>query len=201
MRIWALSDIHTDKAENLKWIEGLSPAEQLDRIWLVTLLKGPTILAAAVHVAPGTSCSKFKTPRFRNDTLILAGDVANTFEALKHSVLLLRERFGRVFFCPGSSAASGFAFAKCDCWRSCGRRGNHDLWMQGWRNGDSMDKLHAIIDFCKLHDVVAWLKPPAPGAFCYFARPLNCPQSSAVVSASSLLFSSSHRERAGLKAL
>ncbi|CAE7439971.1 Pacrg [Symbiodinium microadriaticum] len=95
VRIWALSDIHTDKAENMKWIEGLSPAE------------------------------------FRNDVLILAGDVANTFEALKHSVLLLRERFGRVFFCPG----------------------NHDLWMQGWKNGDSMDKLHAIVDFCKLHDV------------------------------------------------
>ena len=39
VRIWALSDIHTDKAENMKWIEGLSPAEQLDTIWQVTLLK------------------------------------------------------------------------------------------------------------------------------------------------------------------
>ncbi|CAE7607267.1 Pacrg [Symbiodinium natans] len=95
VRIWAISDIHTDKAENMKWIQDLAPAE------------------------------------FRNDVLILAGDVANTFEVLKESILLLRERFGRVFFCPG----------------------NHDLWMQGWKGGDSMDKLHAILDFCKLHDI------------------------------------------------
>ena len=51
VRIWALSDIHTDKAENMKWIEGLSPAEQLDRIWQVTLLKG-LVFASEVSSLP-----------------------------------------------------------------------------------------------------------------------------------------------------
>ena len=32
VRIWALSDIHTDKAENLKWIQDLPSAEQTDQL-------------------------------------------------------------------------------------------------------------------------------------------------------------------------
>ncbi|CAJ1358425.1 unnamed protein product [Effrenium voratum] len=87
IRIWALSDIHTDKKENMEWVD--------------------------------------KLPEFRDDVLILAGDVANTMEVLQQTLLLLKKRFARVFFCPG----------------------NHDLWTQGWR-GDSMEKLRAILDFC-----------------------------------------------------
>eukprot|EP00434_Breviolum_minutum_P012494 symbB.v1.2.011007.t1/scaffold687.1/size172701/13 len=65
--------------------------------------------------------------RFQEDVLILAGDVANTMEVLQETLLLLKQRFNRLFFCPG----------------------NHDVWMQGWKNGNSLDKLRAIMDFCK----------------------------------------------------
>lgn len=67
------------------------------------------------------------SPRFQEDVLILAGDIANTMEVLQETLLLLKSRFGRIFFCPG----------------------NHDLWMQGWKNGNSLDKLKAILKFCK----------------------------------------------------
>lgn len=55
--------------------------------------------------------------RFQEDVLILAGDIANTMEVLQETLLLLKSRFSRIFFCPG----------------------NHDLWMQGWKNGNSLE--------------------------------------------------------------
>lgn len=48
--------------------------------------------------------------RFQEDVLILAGDIANTMEVLEETLLLLKARFQRIFFCPGSLA---------DWWNTC----------------------------------------------------------------------------------
>eukprot|EP00435_Cladocopium_sp_Y103_P015782 s551_g3.t2 len=108
-RLWAMSDIHTDKKENMQWILDLDPQE------------------------------------FQEDVLILAGDIANTMEVLQETLLLLKSRFSRIFFCPG----------------------NHDLWMQGWKNGNSLDKLQAIVKFCKAEGIET-----APGVVNTGAGPL-----------------------------
>ncbi|CAK9004276.1 Parkin coregulated gene protein-like [Durusdinium trenchii] len=47
---------------------------------------------------------------FQEDVLILAGDIANTMEVLEETLLLLKARFQRIFFCPGSLA---------DWWNTC----------------------------------------------------------------------------------
>ncbi|CAK9006929.1 unnamed protein product, partial [Durusdinium trenchii] len=74
LRLWALSDIHTDKKENMQWIRELDENA------------------------------------FQEDVLILAGDIANTMEVLEETLLLLKARFQRIFFCPGSLA---------DWWNTC----------------------------------------------------------------------------------
>lgn len=92
MRIYVVSDLHTDYPENLEWVKGMP-----------------------VDV-------------FRQDTLIVAGDVAEKLETFETTMTLLKERFRHVFFVPG----------------------NHDLWCRDstTKNIDSMEKLHRLLKIC-----------------------------------------------------
>uniref|UniRef100_A0A1D1YJW5 Uncharacterized protein L509 n=2 Tax=Anthurium amnicola TaxID=1678845 RepID=A0A1D1YJW5_9ARAE len=92
-KVFVLSDLHTDYAENMAWVKCL-PAEQ-----------------------------------YKEDVLLVAGDVAETYKNFVTTMAMLKERFRRVFFVPG----------------------NHDLWCR--REGgiylDSLEKLNALLDACR----------------------------------------------------
>jgi len=70
LRVFVVSDLHTDYDENLKWVESLSSVD------------------------------------YKDDVLLVAGDVAETYNMFFVTMSLLRERFEHVFYVPG----------------------NHDLW-------------------------------------------------------------------------
>lgn len=70
LRVFVVSDLHTDYDENLKWVECLSSVD------------------------------------YKDDVLLVAGDVAETYRMFIVTMSLLRERFEHVFYVPG----------------------NHDLW-------------------------------------------------------------------------
>lgn len=80
MRLFALSDLHVDYAENDTWVRSLSRQD------------------------------------YRDDVLLLGGDLSSDLPRLEDCLQRLRERFDRVFFVPG----------------------NHDLWV---RKGDGQDSL------------------------------------------------------------
>lgn len=77
LRVFVLSDLHTDYDENMNWIHSLS------------------------------------SDKYRDDVLIVAGDVAETISNFVSTMATLKDRFERVFFVPG----------------------NHDLWCR--REGDN----------------------------------------------------------------
>ena len=75
-RVFVVSDLHTDYAENMKWVKCLSNA------------------------------------RYKNDVLVVAGDVAETYDNFVLTMSILKDRFEHVFYVPG----------------------NHDLWCR--RDGE-----------------------------------------------------------------
>ncbi|XP_024030752.1 uncharacterized protein LOC112094309 isoform X2 [Morus notabilis] len=77
IRVFVVSDLHTEYAENMKWVECLS------------------------------------TVRYKNDVLLVAGDVAETYSNFILTMSMLKDRFEHVFYVPG----------------------NHDLWCR--RDGES----------------------------------------------------------------
>ncbi|ERN10220.1 uncharacterized protein LOC18438392 [Amborella trichopoda] len=93
LRVFVLSDLHTDYSENMVWIKGLS------------------------------------VMNYKNDVLLVAGDVAETYEMFVYTMSLLKDRFHGVFFVPG----------------------NHDLWCRrkGEKYHDSLAKLSALLDACR----------------------------------------------------
>ncbi|KAL5226282.1 hypothetical protein ABZP36_014547 [Zizania latifolia] len=62
------------------------------------------------------------------DALVVAGDVAETWDNFARTMAALRERFGAIFYVPG----------------------NHDLWLhrENGRYMDSLEKLTALLDAC-----------------------------------------------------
>jgi len=70
MKVFTVSDLHTDYAANMEWVKGLSSS------------------------------------LYQPDTLIVAGDVADTLHTFTITMSILKEKFQHVFFVPG----------------------NHDLW-------------------------------------------------------------------------
>lgn len=90
MRVFAVSDIHVDYAENLKWVMGLS---------------------AEVY---------------RDDILILAGDVSDKMKLLQQVFTSLQKKFRAVLFVSG----------------------NHELWVQDGDFDCSLEKLGAIESLC-----------------------------------------------------
>ncbi|KAH0976154.1 hypothetical protein GBA52_018053 [Prunus armeniaca] len=93
LRVFVLSDLHTDYTENMEWVKCL-----------------PTV-------------------RYKNDILIVAGDVAETYKNFIVTMSLLKDRFEHVLYVPG----------------------NHDLWCrhEGEIYLDSHQKLKKLLDTCR----------------------------------------------------
>ena len=68
---------------------------------------------------------------YRDDTLIVAGDISDRLEVIRQTLLLLRSKFRHVLFTPG----------------------NHELWI---RNSEinSIEKFHQVLKLCESIDVV-----------------------------------------------
>ncbi|CAK7338645.1 unnamed protein product [Dovyalis caffra] len=72
------------------------------------------------------------TKAYKNDVLLLAGDVAETYRNFHFTMSLFRDRFQHVFYVPG----------------------NHDLWCRTEPEGqqhylDSLEKLNKLLDACR----------------------------------------------------
>ena len=67
---------------------------------------------------------------YKNDILIVAGDIADNIEVIKRTLSLLRSRFKTVFYTPG----------------------NHELWVRN-EGCDSIEKLFRILRLCESLDV------------------------------------------------
>ncbi|KAH9602192.1 hypothetical protein KSS87_000808 [Heliosperma pusillum] len=90
-RLFVLSDLHTDYAENMTWVDCIS------------------------------------TSGHQEDVLLVAGDVAETYDNFLSTMSLLRKRFKHVFYVPG----------------------NHDLWCrEGEDFLDSLEKLNSLLHAC-----------------------------------------------------
>ncbi len=68
---------------------------------------------------------------FKNDILILAGDITHDFDLLRIWLLKIRRKFAELFFVPG----------------------NHDLWIRGEDWANSLEKFKAIMEFCRLNEI------------------------------------------------
>ncbi|XP_056692507.1 uncharacterized protein [Spinacia oleracea] len=92
IRVFVVSDLHTDYAENMAWVKCISSRSH------------------------------------QEDILLVAGDVAETYDKFFSTMSLLTRRFKHVFFVPG----------------------NHDLWCrkEGEDFLDSLDKLNALLHAC-----------------------------------------------------
>lgn len=86
MRVYAISDVHTDYQENRRWIDELSRVN------------------------------------YKQDILILAGDVTDDLNLLKKTFLALKSRFYQVHYIPG----------------------NHELWVNRCKGIDSLEKLKLV---------------------------------------------------------
>lgn len=89
MRIFAVSDLHTDFRANLQLVEQLP------------------------------------SYTYRNDVLLVAGDIADRLEIIEETLSLLREKFSQVFYVPG----------------------NHELWAR-FEEYDSVEKLSRVMGIC-----------------------------------------------------
>ena len=67
---------------------------------------------------------------YRDDALIVAGDISDRMELIRDTLLLLRGKFRRLFFTPG----------------------NHELWVRG-ADYDSLEKLRRVLKLCDELDV------------------------------------------------
>mmetsp|Transcript_28742 Transcript_28742/g.56189 ORF Transcript_28742/g.56189 Transcript_28742/m.56189 type:complete len:923 (+) Transcript_28742:340-3108(+) len=83
---------------------------------------------SVVNWANGISATEFK-----NDILLVAGDLGDTFNAVKIGLSTFKKKFRRVFYVPG----------------------NHDMWIRPntadstkFKFKDSIDKLLAMLDMC-----------------------------------------------------
>eukprot|EP00873_Tetraselmis_striata_P021276 jgi/Tetstr1/441540/TSEL_029770.t1 len=80
-------------------------------------------------------CKNLSTVKFRNDVLLVAGDVGDSAQAVKIALTELKARFRRVFYMPG----------------------NHDLWirpgMESQQFQDSICKMFRLMDICDEIDV------------------------------------------------
>jgi hypothetical protein len=81
---------------------------------------------------------------YRDDALIVAGDISDRLHLIRETLLLLRSKFRRVLFTPG----------------------NHELWVRGGKT-DSIEKFRRVLRLCdevevitrpvRLHDL--WVVP------------------------------------------
>ncbi|CAK0912024.1 unnamed protein product [Prorocentrum cordatum] len=91
-----------------------------------------------VHIDHGSTVMKWaegiSETEFRNDILIVAGDLGDTFNAVKIGLKIFKRKFKRVFYVPG----------------------NHDMWIRPntqdatkMKFQDSICKLLAMLDMCQ----------------------------------------------------
>ena len=90
MRVWAVSDIHTAYADNLEWPRRLTSPPDGDAT--------PTGASNGSNGSGGVEC-------FKQDTLLLAGDISDSLETLTKTLELCVAAFGHVFFTPGNHGA------------------------------------------------------------------------------------------------
>src|SRR5690242_1627808 len=90
MRVFAISDLHTDFAANWKLVQKISADD------------------------------------YKQDALIVAGDIADQLAVISNTLGLLRSRFARVFYVPG----------------------NHELWVRT-DNCHSVEKFNRILALCE----------------------------------------------------
>ncbi|MEP7243753.1 MAG: metallophosphoesterase family protein [Gammaproteobacteria bacterium] len=91
MRVFAISDVHTDFRENMQRVAALS------------------------------------AQAYRDDALILAGDVSHDLTLLRKTLALFLHRFRHVFFVPG----------------------NHELWIRQGEHEHSVQKFYDILRLCE----------------------------------------------------
>ncbi|HEX7331909.1 MAG TPA: metallophosphoesterase [Pyrinomonadaceae bacterium] len=89
MRVFAISDLHTDFAANWNALQKISSGD------------------------------------YKQDALIIAGDIADSLAVISRTLVLLRSRFARVFYVTG----------------------NHELWVR-MDNCHSVEKLNRILALC-----------------------------------------------------
>lgn len=68
---------------------------------------------------------------YRDDALIVAGDISDRSEIIRDTLQLLRSKFRRLLFTPG----------------------NHELWVRGGVEYDSIEKLERVLQLCADLDV------------------------------------------------
>ena len=108
MRVFALSDVHTDFRENLQRVTALS------------------------------------TRIYRDDALILAGDVSHDLALLRKTLELFLQRFRYVFFVPG----------------------NHELWIRQGEHEHSVQKFYDVLRLCDSLGVHTGSKCIGPEQLC-----------------------------------
>jgi Icc-related predicted phosphoesterase len=102
---------------------------------------------------------------YRQDVLLLAGDICHNMDRLQSTLLKLRNKFNKLFFVPG----------------------NHDLWVRGESWTDSIEKFNQLQQFCRdnqmtIHPekvgeywivpLLSWYTQPSEGAdTLYFHKP------------------------------
>eukprot|EP00931_Biecheleriopsis_adriatica_P037621 TRINITY_DN21573_c0_g1_i1.p1 TRINITY_DN21573_c0_g1~~TRINITY_DN21573_c0_g1_i1.p1 ORF type:complete len:796 (+),score=220.51 TRINITY_DN21573_c0_g1_i1:65-2452(+) len=90
-----------------------------------------------VHIDHGQAVLKWaegiNDKEFKNDILLVAGDLGDTFNAIKRGLMIFKKKFRRVFYVPG----------------------NHDMWIRPntadstkMKFKDSIEKLLAMFDMC-----------------------------------------------------
>jgi len=91
-----------------------------------------------VHIDHGASVLQWaegiSNTEFKRDILLVAGDLGDTFNAVKRGLMLFKQKFRRVFYVPG----------------------NHDMWIRPntsdsdqFKFKDSIAKLLAMMDMCE----------------------------------------------------
>src|ERR1051325_3253343 len=74
--------------------------------------------------------SELSNSAYRDDTLIVAGDVSDRLDIIRETLLLLRAKFRHLLFTPG----------------------NHELWVRS-ADLNSIDKLHQVLALCEELDI------------------------------------------------
>lgn len=106
MRVWAVSDIHTDYADNLEWLRQLTSSD------------GSAVGGGAASGGGSSDAGSFK-----QDALLLAGDISDSLETLTKTLEMCVAAFGHVFFTPGNHGAPRRRGGLPACGRPAGRPG------------------------------------------------------------------------------
>ena len=129
MRVWAVSDVHTDYKENMAWC-GTSfncMSRMLHIKMCITypsywLLKGDCSSVIIIRPVLVCRCEALSNNAYQYDVLILAGDVSDDQSVLRSTFEIVVQKFNHVFFVPG----------------------NHDLWVRR-KERDLLDSLGELL--------------------------------------------------------